>query len=202
MSLIAKERSEYIPIPEDQHRAVCSAIVSIGLQECFGAVKPQLVMRFEFPDLRVEREENGQKINEPRTKWQFYTLSLNNKANLRQDMESWRGKGFTKEELEGFDVMTVLGHACQIQIIHDHSGDRIRDKIKSVSELPGDGEKPLPELEIIRYSDGEIDQWDLLPDWIKEKIRNRVIVETPPPTQNPPPTQESVEDDEYADVSY
>ena len=183
MSLIAKEHSDYIPIPEGQYCAVCSAVVSIGMQECFGAVKPQLLMRFEFPDLRVEREESGQKINEPRTKWQFYTLSLNSKANLRQDLESWRGKGFTKKELEGFDVMKILGHPCQIQIIHDHSGDRIRDKIKSVSQLMSDAEKPLPELEIIRYSEDEIEQWDLLPEFVKEKYRNRVIVASSPPTQ-------------------
>jgi hypothetical protein len=186
MAFTAKEKSDYKPILEGTHRAVSSALVDIGLQDAFGAVKPQLMIRFEFPDLRVKRADNGVQTDEPMVKWQFYTNSLNKKANLRRDLDGWRGRGFTKEELEGFDVRTVIGHACQISIIHDNSGDRVRDKINTISKLMGDGTKPLPELEVIRYSreEDETSQWDLLPEWIQEKIDQQVVddIAIPPAT--------------------
>ncbi len=195
-TLIARERSDYFCIPEGRHRAVCSAIVSLGHQENFGSVKQKLVMRFEFPDLRVACEENGEKISEPRVKWIFYTVSLHSKANLRQDLERWRGRGFSKEELEGFDVMNVLGQDCHITIIHDHSGDRIRDRITSISKIIGDDENLKPELEIIRYTEVENEQWEILDDWIKEKIRNQVKAEEPVPK-----VPESIEADD-ADIPF
>ncbi len=182
MTLIAKEKSAYIPIPEGTHRAVSSAVVDLGIQENpFGKPKAQLLIRYEFPDIRDEREAGDQKTDEPRIKWQFYSNSLHKESNLRKDLEGWRDKGFTKEELEGFDVMSILGHACQVTIIHDHSGDRIKDRIRTVTRLMGDADKPKPELEIIRYTKDENEQWELLPDWIQEKIRNQVKDDTPPP---------------------
>ena len=60
MALIAREKSDYIPIPEGTHRAVSSAVIDLGIQENpYGKPKPQLLIRFEFPDLRNEREEGG-----------------------------------------------------------------------------------------------------------------------------------------------
>ncbi len=194
MAFTAKEKSDYKPIPEGTHRAVSSALVDLGLQDAFGIPKPQLMIRFEFPDLRANRIENGVQIDEPMVKWQFYTNSLNKKANLRRDLDGWRGRGFTKEELEGFDVRNVIGHACQISIIHDNSGDRVKDKINNISKLMGDGAKPLPELEVISYSrdEGEIQQWNLLPEWIQEKINQQLDDDI-----SPPPVQ--VDDDSFED---
>ena len=81
MTLIAKEKCDYIPIPEGTHRAVSSAVVDLGIQESpFGKPKPQLLIRYEFPDIRDEREEGGQKINGPSTKWQYYTVSLHTRS--------------------------------------------------------------------------------------------------------------------------
>ncbi|MHA1379626.1 MAG: hypothetical protein ACTSRG_14730 [Candidatus Helarchaeota archaeon] len=45
-------------------------------------------------------------------------MSLHAKATMRKFLESWRGKKFTKEELEGFDLQKILGKPCQLQIIH------------------------------------------------------------------------------------
>lgn len=55
----------------------------------------------------------------------FYNLSLNENANLRKDLDRWRGKPFTDEELaEGWDVEAVIGAQCQLQVIHD--GDKVK----------------------------------------------------------------------------
>jgi hypothetical protein len=36
------------------------------------------------------------------------TVSLASNGNLKPLLESWRGKKFTKEELVGFDLKTIL----------------------------------------------------------------------------------------------
>lgn len=199
MSLIAKEKSEYIPLPEGQYPAVISAVVDLGLQDCFGSPKHQLLIRYEIPGLRNEHDG----LSEPRVKWQFYTLSLNNKANLRRDLERIRGKGFTREELDGFDIMNILGSTCEIEIIHDYSTGSPRDKIMDISKFRGDGNKPTSELEIIRYTPEENENWDELPDWVREKIRNQLVK---PTTSDSDAAAEAVtekfEEDDLEDVPF
>jgi hypothetical protein len=68
MKYVSKEKSDYQPSPEGPHRVVCSAFIDLGMQEAFGAVKPQFLLRLEFPDSRVDREKNGQKVSEPMVK--------------------------------------------------------------------------------------------------------------------------------------
>jgi len=37
-----------------------------------------------------------------------YTMSLGEQSTLRKDLESWRGKKFTPEELQGFDLNACI----------------------------------------------------------------------------------------------
>jgi len=46
-----------------------------------------------------------------------YTASLNEKANLRKDLESWRGRPFTVEELQGFDLEKVVKAPCMLNLV-------------------------------------------------------------------------------------
>lgn len=54
---------------------------------------------------------------------QRYTLSLHEKSKLRPMLEAWRGRKFTNEELEGFDLERLLGANCQVQVCHNISSD-------------------------------------------------------------------------------
>jgi hypothetical protein len=128
-------------------------------------------------------------------KWQFYTNSLNKKANLRKDLESILGRGLKKAELQdGYNVPELVGQSWQVNIIHDHSGDSVKDKISSMTKLFGDGPKPLPELSVIEYSKGlgVIEQWELLPPWVQEKVSQQIEGDAPTP---PPAGSEPFEDD-------
>jgi hypothetical protein len=191
MKYTSKEKSDYKPIPEGSHRVVCSAFVDVGKQEGFGAVKPQFLLRLEFPDSRADRAVNGKPVSEPMVKWAFYTNSLNKKANLRRDLEGILGRGLTKSELENFNVPELVGKAWQVNIIHDHSGDSVKDKISSMTKLLGDAPRPLPELPIIEYSRslGVEEQWDLLPAWVQEKVDQQVeaeeVASPPVPASHP-----------------
>jgi hypothetical protein len=62
----------------------------------------------------------------------FYTNSLSEKANLRKDLESWRGQPFEVKELLGFDLMNVLGKPCILSIVHNEDG---KAKVSSVAKV-------------------------------------------------------------------
>ena len=65
-----------------------------------------------------------------------YTWSLNEKSNLRRDLEAWRGKVFDDLELKGFDIKNVLGKFCMVNITHRESGGKMYANIKGVSKVP------------------------------------------------------------------
>jgi hypothetical protein len=47
-----------------------------------------------------------------------FTNSLHEKSRLRPMLEAWRGRKFTNEELDGFDLEKLIGANCQVQVIH------------------------------------------------------------------------------------
>ena len=65
-----------------------------------------------------------------------YTLSLDEKATLRKDLEAWRGKAFTQEELDGFNLEVLLGKFCMVSVTHtEHDGKQYAN-ISSISQMP------------------------------------------------------------------
>ena len=154
--------------PQGTHIAVCNIIVDLGVQETPYGNKHQLYIRWELPGERLEYEKDGEKMEGPMTIGKFYTASLNEKANLRHDLEAWRGRGFTENELKQFDVFTVLGVACQLTITHTEAG---KAKVSAVTGIPKGMDKPKAENPLIKYSEGEDeDQWDLVPQWLQDTV--------------------------------
>jgi hypothetical protein len=128
MGIIAKNSGnggDFASLPPGVQPALCVDVVDLGEQETpFLDAKGQkkrahkiiLVWQVEAYDEegnKVEREDG-----KPWLASKFYTLSLNEKAILRQDLDSWRGKAFTDEELElGFDVEKLLHVPCQLLLV-------------------------------------------------------------------------------------
>ena len=197
MKYVSKEKNDYTPIPEGAHKVVCSAFIDLGMQEAFGATKPQFLLRLEVPDSRVDREKNGQQVSEPMVKWQFYTNSLNKKSNLRRDLEGILARGLTKDELaEGYNAPDLVGKAWQVSIIHDHSGESVKDKISSMNKLMAGTAIPAPELPVIYYSRGlkVEEQWDLLPEWVQNKVNEQIedLTASQPPVNEEPFVDDAV----------
>jgi len=75
-----------------------------------------------------------------------YTASLNEKANLRRDLESWRGRPFTAEELQGFDLEKVVGKPCMLNLVAKTTAKgKTWTGIAAIMPLPKDAEKLTPE---------------------------------------------------------
>ena len=124
MPIIAKskgERKEYPLVGQGLKHAICYGIIDLGTQMGEWAGKPkethQVLIQWELPKERIDIEFDGETENKPRAISRKYTLSLGDKANLRRDLESWRGKAFTKAELDGFDITKLFGVNCILQIV-------------------------------------------------------------------------------------
>src|SRR6185436_8399648 len=108
------------PIDPGVYTAACYGIIDLGthLNPVFGSEQHKILVQWELPEVRGEFERDGKKLNLPRAVSKRYTLSLSEKANLRRDLESWRGRKFATQELAGFDLRALLGVSCQLQIVH------------------------------------------------------------------------------------
>lgn len=108
-------------------------IVDIGTQHSEYQGKPivrnQFILFWELPTELID--VNGEQ--KPTIVSKFYTASLHEKANLRHDLQSWRGKEFSSEELRGFDLTQVLGKPCLLTIVATANG---KSKISAVTGLP------------------------------------------------------------------
>lgn len=177
MSLTAKqpEGSSIEPIEIGNHQAVCYSVVDLGTQrnEYFDKQMRQVAITWEIPSLRIELVRDNVKVNLPRAITKTYTISLHEKANLYKDLVSWRGKVFTPEELEGFNLRNILKVNCLLQIVHNKKGDKTYANVAAVTGLPKGMEVLIPENPTVTYDMTE-NGYELpqnVPEWIRDIIK-------------------------------
>ena len=171
----AESNAKSDPVPSGVHQAVCYAAIDIGTQD---PNNPQyrpsrkVILIWELPHETVNTE-NGPK---PRVISCEYTMSIGKKANLRSVLESWRGKPFTAQELEAFDLKNILGANCQLNVVHKAGKadpSRVYARIQSIVPLVK-GMQPLkPVNDIVCYDipeTGPIVVPPSIPEWIAGKI--------------------------------
>ena len=149
MAIIAKASgSNFIPAPAGVHSAVCVDVVDMGmLKVAFGGKeKSQHKIRI------VWQIEEVMETGFPYIVQRRYTLSLHEKASLRKDLESWRGKAFTAQELEGFDVENLIGVPCMLNVIHEEKESGTFANVTSIMRL-AKGMQPLKPHDYIRVCD-------------------------------------------------
>jgi len=132
MAIIAKAGPTFIPAPEGAHAAVCVDVVDLGTLEVNYGGKSKKQHKIRIVWQIDENMEDGK----PFLVQQRFTLSLHEKAGLRKVLESWRGRQFTEEELQGFDVETVIDKPCLVNIIHQNKAGSIYANVTSVMRLP------------------------------------------------------------------
>jgi len=160
--------------------ARCYQMIHIGTVEetILGDTKTLNKVRigWELPtELKVFKEEDGPK---PLVISKEYTLSLHEKSALRKDLKSWRGKDFTPDQAQQFDITNLIGAACLITITHKPSKDGTKhyEEIASISnvvkgmEVPEAINKPL----ILEYDNWSEETFNSLPNFIKDKIATSI----------------------------
>lgn len=172
MSLYVSEGGggDYKNVSTGTHPAVCSMLVDLGLQRStFNGetkTKHKAWVAFEVPG---ERTDDGR----PMSVGMMVTLSLHKKGNLRGMLESWRGRAFTEAELQKFDVSSVLGKPCMLNVLQEESGGKTYANIKGIMALPKGLPVPALEGKTVLYT-GQPDVLATLPEWLQKKIAAQV----------------------------
>jgi hypothetical protein len=177
MGLMAKASGgsgDFEPVPMGTHIARCVTVCDLGLQPSPWGLKEKVYFGFEVPGVRVSwKDKEGKEHEGAALIGTTYNLSIHKKAVLGQHLESWRGKTFTDEEKEGFDVLTVLGAPAMLSVTHNTTDDgKIYANIAAIIRVPKGTQVLDAETELVGYTamDGK---WsgnlDKLPEWLQKK---------------------------------
>jgi hypothetical protein len=183
MSLIAKDtggEGSFTPVPPGTHLAKCYRIVDLGTQksEYQGQIKHlrKIMVQFEVHS----EDETGNPLRtfkgEPMSISKSYTLSLAEKATLRKDLQSWRGRDFTAEELRGFELKNILGQWAMLSIAKSIGNNgKEYTNIMSVGQVPASMKKAgLPgginSVALFSLEEPDLNIYETLGKNLQEKI--------------------------------
>lgn len=156
--------------PAGSFAARCYQIIDLGRQtfEWKGEVK-------QAPKVRITWELNEMMADgRPFSISKEYTNSIGDKANLRKDLEAWRGRPFTEKEKNGFSLENVLGAPCLLGVVHKPSkdGSKTYANVGSVMALPKGMEAPPLVNPTVKFDINEFDQdiFNTLSSYVQKKI--------------------------------
>jgi hypothetical protein len=163
---------DFTPAPAGMHPARCIRLIDVGTQfgEYLGkeTAARKVVISFELP---TELMPDGEFAGKPFIVSKFYTASLGEKANLRRDLISWRGREFSADELAGFDAKNILGKPCMVQVTHTEKG---KAKIAAITAVPKGLVVPPQVNETVYFSlerdEFQVNTFDSLGKYYREMI--------------------------------
>ena len=185
MALIAKVSGsggggEFISVPQGMHLARCYRVIDLGTHESIfnKKVKHLHKVRLQF-EVHGEDDTGNPTVTtkgEPMSIKKDFTLSLSEMATLRKDLQTWRGREFTAEELHGFELKNVLGAWAMISVIRS-MGDTGKEysNITAIMSVPSAIKKAgIPEghnpLQIFSIDEPDMALFDSFSNSLQEKI--------------------------------
>jgi len=196
--------------PPGMHLARCYRIIDLGTQksEYMGQTKylHKVMLGWEIHGTDDAGKPLLMKDNRPFAIFKNYTLSWSEKANLRLDLQSWRGRPFTQEEMRKFDLKNVLGAFCMLNIIERPGNDgKTYTNVNGVTPVPAIiKQNGLPEgvnkLELFNLQEPDMAMFETFSDNLKAKISSSPEWERLQSKQSPAaaaqPAAADVEDDD------
>ena len=173
MSMIVKSEgnSNIKRLEDGVYTAISSMLVDLGKQisEKYNNSSRRCIIVWQI--LNEFIEVNGEQL--PRVMSKEYTMSLGEKSNLRKDLQAWRGKQFTPEELDGFDLYQVINKGCQLQILNTENNGKTHTNIVSIMSLPK-GTEIQPGDKTLIFDMENKETWNRyaeLPKWMQDRIK-------------------------------
>jgi hypothetical protein len=153
MGLIAMDSGggDFKRVPPGTHTARCYRLIDLGTQAVTFSGDTKLQRKIMIGWELFGEDDDGAPLTTddgmPLTISKRYTMSLHEKAKLRADLESWRGRPFTADELKGFELPKLLGQWCMVNVIHtdnDPAGGKVYANVKSLMPVPKQMKATLP----------------------------------------------------------
>ena len=166
------------PLDPGTYPATCCIVADLGRQVTVfdGKEKEtnQILLTWELPDEQLNYD------GEMRPRWisQTFTASVNEKAKLRLWLKNWRGRDFTPQELEDFDLKNVLGAPCVITVTQTEKNGAVYSNIGGISKIMK-GMEVKPPTKKVHFSIECEDTWPMfaeLPEWVRNKINGSLTL--------------------------
>ncbi len=162
--------------PSGSHIARCYAVIDMGTQswEYKGNVNTgrKVQISWELPnEMHVFDEKKGP---QPISVHKEFTLSTDERSNLRKFAESWISRPLTSAEIENLDVSKFLGRAGTVTVqIKKSAAGKERAEVTGVTALVKSTTCPPLINPKVDFAIGEgdfIETFKKFPQWMQDKI--------------------------------
>jgi hypothetical protein len=147
MAFVAKDSGgggDFKRVPPGAYIGRCYSLIDLGTQTSNweGEEKSQHKIKIGWELFGEDEDGNALTMlidgkDMPMTISKNYTLSLHEKAGLRKDLASWRGKDFSEEEAKAFDVAKLLGAFCMVNVTTSEKAGKTYTNVAGLTPLPG-----------------------------------------------------------------
>lgn len=181
MELPEPTGGDFVNLDSGTYLAVCYRFLDLGTHETNFQGQPglrhEIMIGWETPEETITDATSGEV--RPLSINKRYTWSMSQKANLRKDLEAWRGKPFEQSDFGpgGFNTKNLLGKPCMLTVVKAPNANgkeysnvtgvgpvlkSLRDKVKA----------PWNKLQYLSLSHTDFDRelFNSLHDKLKEKI--------------------------------
>ena len=172
----------FAQVPPGMHLARCYRIVDMGTQQSTwqGKTKfqPKVMFQFEVHSEDADGNPLLTEKGEPLSISKNFTASFFDTAKLRTELENWRSRAFTEEELRGFQLKNVLGVWAMLSVVREKGQDgKDYTNISSINPVPSNikraglpnGHNPLKAFDL---DEPDMELFETFGQKMKEKIQN------------------------------
>jgi len=180
--------------PAGDHPAICISVIDLGVQRTANGNKPLLMLTFELPGSLVTfKDDDGKEQTRPRVISRRFTKSMHEKSSLRKFIERMRGAKFTDAQASDFDVATLTGKPCMLEIVHNVKGDKTYANIELVSRYKGEALKQTHASWVYDLAAPNDQLFQQFPAWLQKVIGERI--QTAQRGATPLPGADDMDDD-------
>lgn len=149
-------------------------MIDIGTQRYKDFSTDDIVLKHEVIIYwEILEDEDNEKVRmqdgKPFLVQRKYKLSMHPKANLRKDLDAWRGKPFTEDEAKRFNITKLLNTYCRINLVQSEDGKYI-----NVNSVAFSKRKPEGVTEPVWWNatdpDCDMQVYEKFPEWLRKKI--------------------------------
>lgn len=180
ISIKVPQKKETAPVPAGLHPFVLYGCYHVGVIPSKGGfdAKDTVILAFELPEVEPlkYKEEDGTMTLKPRIMSKRFNLSFHEKSTLRLQLESWRGRAFTDEEMKSFELQKLLGASGQLQVMHQNREGKTYASVTNLLPAPkgtkykGTLAQQLFSIHALDHAE-ELNQFNL-PEWIEDLIKS------------------------------
>ncbi len=163
-------------VPTGLHKARLVRVVDYGTQEVTYKDqiqhKHKVFMMWELPECLIKE---GEFEGKPFSIVQTFTPSFHENSNLGPLLVGWKGRDFTQEEMDTFNIIDLLNETFLLNVIHNKSTDG-KSTFANISALMplAESECPARVGDLVAFDLSEFDQKVF--DGLSEKMQAKIML--------------------------